>query len=107
MILVGMWLMTNIWKQSQCWDCVTQEIGPVSETRGLIESLIPLTMIRGHNVLDAGCGAGDYSAAMLKMGARQVTSFDVSVGSLKRAHKLTAKVAIEQASLCNLPYRSY
>jgi SAM-dependent methyltransferase len=81
-------------------------VQPVAEARRLILSLVPVSMIRAHDVLDAGCGAGDYSAAMADLGAQQVVGLDVSIHSLQHAKYLTAQGEFDQANLCDLPYHS-
>ncbi len=98
--------MPDVLKQGQFWDRVTQDVTPIAEARHLIESLVPAEMISGQDVLDAGCGAGDYSAAMAQIGARRVLGLDVSIGSLRHAKEQTPSGIFAQASLCNLPYRT-
>ena len=95
--------MANLNHQGQFWDRVTEQAQPIAEALRLIESLIPQTAIQGRDVLDAGCGAGDYSAAFIEAGAHRVTGFDVSMGSLRRAAERptgrTADRKFMQASL--------
>ncbi len=57
-------------------------------------------------MLDAGCGAGDYSVALRQAGARSVNSFDVSVGRMRLAASKNTMGRFAQASLTDLPYRS-
>src|SRR5215510_13679291 len=83
--LVLVRLMASVKGQGQFWDRVTEQVQPLAEARQLIEALIPASEIRGRDVLDAGCGAGDYSTAMSPLGARTVAAFDVSAGSLRIA----------------------
>jgi ubiquinone/menaquinone biosynthesis C-methylase UbiE len=97
--------MTNTIKQGQFWDRVTEQVQPLAEARQLIEALVPADMIRGHDALDAGCGAGDYSVALAQIGARRVAGFDVSTGSLRIAHDHTPSANFGQAGLSELPYR--
>src|SRR5258708_3103395 len=61
-------------------------------------------MIRGRDVLDAGCGAGDYSAAMSQIGARTVAGLDISAGSLRIARSKTPSAIFALGSLSELPY---
>ncbi len=96
--------MTHLSQQGQFWDRVTEQAQPIAEALRLIESLIPPDSIRDRDVLDAGCGAGDYSAAFLRAGARTVTGFDVSTGSLRLAHHQSPAGRFMQASLSELPY---
>src|SRR5258708_15967559 len=98
--------MANVTKQGQFWDRVTEQVQPLAEARQLIEALVPVDLIRGHDALDAGCGAGDYSAALAQIGARTVAGFDVSTGSLRIAQDHTPSANFGQASLSELPYRS-
>jgi ubiquinone/menaquinone biosynthesis C-methylase UbiE len=98
--------MVGVKGQGQFWDRVTEQAQPITEARQLIESLIPADQIRDRDVLDAGCGAGDYSAAFLQIGARRVTGFDVSARSLRLAARQSETARFAQASLSELPYRA-
>jgi ubiquinone/menaquinone biosynthesis C-methylase UbiE len=95
--------MSNLHQQGQFWDTVTASAHPIAEARHLIESLLPADHLHGV-VLDAGCGAGDYTAALWQIGARRVYSFDVSVGSLQVARTKTPHGRFSQASLSELPF---
>ncbi|MEP7284304.1 MAG: class I SAM-dependent methyltransferase [Chloroflexota bacterium] len=97
--------MASTNKQGQFWDRVTEQAQPLTEALRLIETLLPLDSIRGRDVLDAGCGAGDYSTALAQIGARSVTGLDVSTGSLQLAKTQTPVGNFVQASLSELPYR--
>ncbi|HVO42206.1 MAG TPA: class I SAM-dependent methyltransferase [Aggregatilineales bacterium] len=92
----------GISQQGQFWDSVTEAAAPLVEARRLIEALVPAAAI--GDVLDAGCGAGDYSAAFTALGARRVAGFDVSAGSLRLARKRTPSGHFSQASLTHLPF---
>ena len=46
--------------------------------------LNPKKYIQGKDCLDAGCGNGRYSYAMLKLGAKKVDSFDISEEAIKK-----------------------
>jgi ubiquinone/menaquinone biosynthesis C-methylase UbiE len=92
----------GISQQGQFWDSVTEAAQPIVEARRLIEALIPGEQIR--DVLDAGCGAGDYVAAFAEIGARQITGFDVSAGSLRIARNRTPRAGYSVASLTHLPF---
>jgi ubiquinone/menaquinone biosynthesis C-methylase UbiE len=98
--------MVSVKGQGQFWDRVTEHAQPIAEARQLIESLIPADAIRDRDVLDAGCGTGDYSAAFLQAGARRVTGFDVSTRSLQTAAQQSPTGNFAQASLSELPYLS-
>jgi ubiquinone/menaquinone biosynthesis C-methylase UbiE len=98
--------MASVSQQGQFWDRVTEQAQPLDEALRLIESLIPADAIRDRDVLDAGCGAGDYSAAFAQSGARSVTAFDVSTGSLRLAFGKSPAGRFARASLSELPYRS-
>lgn len=93
-------------KHGQFWDRVTEQAQPIAEAVRLIESLIPADKLLGADALDAGCGAGDYSAALMQLGAKSVCGFDVSVGSLRLAQRQTPTAKFIQASLSELPYSS-
>src|SRR5262245_41547859 len=96
--------MTSVSQQGQFWNRVTEQAQPIAEARQLIASLIPLDLIQGRDVLDAGCGTSDYSVAVGGMGARNVNGFDVSIGSLHLARAQTPANRFIQASLSELPY---
>jgi ubiquinone/menaquinone biosynthesis C-methylase UbiE len=96
--------MTSVSQQGQFWNRVTEQAQPIAEAQQLIASLIPPDLIQGRDVLDAGCGAGDYSAAFAAMGAHHINGFDVSVGSLHLARAQTPSNRFIQASLSELPY---
>jgi ubiquinone/menaquinone biosynthesis C-methylase UbiE len=98
--------MTSLNRQGQFWDRVTEQAQPITEALRLIESLVPAESIHNCDVLDAGCGAGDYSAAFTQAGAHSVTGFDVSSGSLNLAHAQTPTGRFTLASLSELPYRT-
>ncbi len=95
--------MVSVKGQGQFWDRVTEQAQPIAEARQLIESLIPAGSITDRDVLDAGCGAGDYSAAFFQVGARSVSGFDVSAGSLRLAASQSPGQFV-QANLSELPY---
>src|SRR3989442_1698897 len=97
--------MVGLKGQGQFWDRVTEQAQPIAEARQLIESIISVNSIRDRDVLDAGCGAGDYIAAFYQIGARSVRGFDVSTGSLRGALKQSPG-QFAQASLSELPYRT-
>jgi ubiquinone/menaquinone biosynthesis C-methylase UbiE len=94
--------MSGLQQQGQFWDSVTASALPIAEARTLIEALLPA--VQGGVVLDAGCGAGDYTAALWQIGARRVASFDVSVGSMQVARGKSPQGRFAQASLSELPY---
>jgi len=96
--------MTHLSQQGQFWDRVTEQAQPIAEALRLIESLLPADSIKDRDVLDAGCGAGDYSAAFIRAEARTVTGFDVSTGSLRLARQQSPTARLMQASLSELPY---
>jgi len=43
--------------------------------------------LAGKTVLDAGCRVGDYEAALLRKGARQITGVDLSAGCIEEARR--------------------
>jgi ubiquinone/menaquinone biosynthesis C-methylase UbiE len=98
--------MTTTKSHGQFWDRVTEQAQPIAEALHLIQALIPADTIKDHAILDAGCGAGDYSAAFTQLGARTVSGLDVSVGSLQLASAQTPSGKFLQASLSELPYAS-
>lgn len=97
--------MKSISQQGQFWDTARDQTQPVIEARRLIDSLLPLDLIKEHDVLDVGCGAGHYGVAFAAAGARSVTGFDVSAGSLHIALKRNKAARFSQASLSELPFR--
>ncbi len=99
--------MTSIQRQGRFWDRVTVRAQPVTEALALIRSVLPLEAIRGREVLDVGCGTGDYSAGFVRAGARDVTGIDVSAGSLRLAQQKTEHGWCIQASLGELPFCSH
>ncbi|MCC7207572.1 MAG: class I SAM-dependent methyltransferase, partial [Anaerolineae bacterium] len=86
------------------WDAVTADAAPLGEARALIGSLLALDEIAGRDVLDAGCGAGDYAAAFAELGARRVAGIDLSAGSLSRARHKAPGLHLAAASLGALPF---
>jgi SAM-dependent methyltransferase len=86
------------------WDAVATHAAPVAEARALVESLLNADEIAGRDVLDAGCGAGDFLAAFLAMNAGQVAGFDLSAVSLGRAGLNAPGAGLAIASLGALPF---
>jgi ubiquinone/menaquinone biosynthesis C-methylase UbiE len=89
--------------QGAFWDGVTANAASINEAEALITALLPANNLLGKDILDAGCGAGDYSAAFARLGARP-WGFDLSMGSLALAKKKTPQGIFTQASLSALPY---
>ena len=97
--------MKSVSQQGQFWDVARDQTQPILEACRLIESLIPPDSIADRDVLDVGCGAGHYGVAFSQAGARTVTGFDVSAGSLQVAHNRNKAGRFSQASLSELPFR--
>lgn len=57
-----------------------------------VNGVDPHGFFGGKTVLDAGCGAGKYAAAMVRFGARQVIGVDITEGGIAKARAQTAKV---------------
>lgn len=91
-------------QHGQFWDSVTAEAAPLGDARAMIESLLLPGEIAGRDVLDAGCGTGDYAAAFAAMGASRVAGFDLSAGSLSRALQKGPRIVFAVASLDALPF---
>lgn len=71
---------------------------------------IPINLLQGKKVLDAGCGSGRYSCALAKMGASHVIGMDYGVDGLKKAKELALKNNISNiefihASVLNMPFK--
>ncbi len=56
--------------------------------------LNPKKHIQGMDCLDAGCGNGRYSYAMLKLGAKKVVSFDVSEEAIKKCKSVNSNAFV-------------
>jgi ubiquinone/menaquinone biosynthesis C-methylase UbiE len=97
--------MSRLDQHGRFWDRVVVEAQPLKEAVSLIESCIPQSKLQGCSALDAGCGTGDYSAALEQLGARKVTGFDVSIQSIKSAQQQSTGEFL-QASLSELPFNS-
>jgi ubiquinone/menaquinone biosynthesis C-methylase UbiE len=98
--------MTSLRKQAHFWDKVSVHARPLDEVPALIKSLLAPQAIRGRDVLDAGCGAGDHSAVFSQLGAATIDACDISVASLRLARARVPKARFTCASLDRLPYRS-
>lgn len=96
--------MSTTNQHGQFWDSITATAAPITEAGQLITALLPAETIRGRHILDAGCGAGDYTEAFRVLGAGRVESIDVSIGSLKVARSKGEAGRFVQASLSELPY---
>jgi SAM-dependent methyltransferase len=57
--------------------------------------LNPKKHIQGKDCLDAGCGNGRYSYAMLKLGAKKVDSFDISEEAIKKCQSINPNVFVK------------
>ena len=78
-----------------------------SERRFLAETGWQPSELNGLMVLDAGCGAGRFSAVASEWGAK-VIALDLSnavEACARNMHELATKVAVIQASLYRLPFR--
>lgn len=94
-------------KAGEFWDEVAGGAPGLieAEARRLIEALIPAESLRGRAVLDAGCGAGEYSAVFRALGAR-VAGVDIGAGGLHLAAARVRGTPFAQASLAALPFRT-
>jgi len=90
--------------QGKFWDSMSEQTQPVAEALRLVESLFSVTDIQGRDVLDAGCGAGDFTLALQSLGARHVTAFDFSAGRMHELARSNPSGSYAQASLSELPY---
>jgi ubiquinone/menaquinone biosynthesis C-methylase UbiE len=70
--------------QDAIWEAVPQDAVP--EELALRLAFLLAHASRGTTVLDLGCGAGEFSAALTKAGA-QVIAVDVAAEALRRARE--------------------
>ena len=95
--------------QGRYWDHITEQPPAITGAVELIAAVLPADLLATfpkRDALDAGCGAGDHTAALLQSGMRSVTSFDVSVGRMQLAMSKSATSHFSQASMSELPFRS-
>lgn len=90
--------------QGKFWDSMSEQTQAAAEAQRLVESLFGEADIQGRDVLDAGCGAGDFTLALQRMGARHVTAFDFSAGRMRELARSNPSGSFAQASLSELPY---
>ncbi|MCF8010502.1 MAG: class I SAM-dependent methyltransferase [Clostridiales bacterium] len=65
-----------------------------------------LNLQAGDNVLDAGCGTGNYSLDLHQKGFR-VTGTDISKGMIEKARKkASSEIQFIKADVCSLPFES-
>jgi len=101
--------MNNPEQQGRYWDHITEQPPAIADAVQLITAVLPNDIratAANCDVLDAGCGAGDHSAALAQVGMRRVTSFDVSVGRMQLAISKNPVSHFSQASMSELPYRA-
>ena len=72
----------------------------------------PLPPLEGADVVDFGCGAGDFARRAVALGARHVLALDLSPHELDRARALgdgEGRIHFEQADLAqvSLPFDSF
>jgi SAM-dependent methyltransferase len=68
------------------------------------EEIGALGQVRGKDVLELGCGAAQWSAALSEIGAR-VVGIDLSAKQLAQARRTGVTVPLAQGSAEELPYR--
>lgn len=70
---------------------------------------IPLSLIKMKKCVDAGCGSGRYSEALVNLGAGHVTGVDASLNAVKRAKIMTKnkskRLQFRQGDVLNLPFK--
>ena len=96
--------MAHTEREGRYWDKITEGVEPFREAHELVASLFPVEAIQGKDILDAGCGLGAYSATMAALNAQTLSSFDISIGSLRQAKASVPSAHFAQASLSQLPY---
>ena len=57
--------------------------------------LNPKKNIKNKDCLDAGCGNGRYTHAMLKLGAKKVISFDISEEAIKKCKNINPNALVK------------
>lgn len=79
------------------------------ESRLTLNGIDPHVLFKDKRVVDAGCGAGKYGAAMVRFGAAHVTGVDITVGGLEKARRQSSKfpegarMEFRQGSVTDLP----
>jgi len=96
------------------WNEYTRAMDMVREAATIITERfaandIPLDMIRGARVLDAGCGSGRYACALALLGAAEVVGLDYGDDGLELGRRLAAdngldNVRFDKGSLLDKPY---
>jgi ubiquinone/menaquinone biosynthesis C-methylase UbiE len=71
---------------------------------------IPLSLIEGKKVLDAGSGSGRYTCALAVLGAKKVVGLDYSDMGIKKGKKLakesgTRNVKFIKGSVLDIPFK--
>lgn len=70
---------------------------------------VPLDALKGADALDAGCGSGRYTMAMVKAGARHATGVDLSERAVREARERATRLGYgetteyRQGSVIDLP----
>ncbi|MBS1269438.1 MAG: putative methyltransferase YcgJ [Gammaproteobacteria bacterium] len=95
----------NYSERAQTYDHTRKPVGVEIIVGCLSKSSVPLTQ---QYLLDAGCGTGNYSGAMIKHVAR-IAAVDLNIQMLARAHAKFAdpdkgRIAFHQASIERLPF---
>lgn len=70
---------------------------------------IPMDILKGKIILDAGCGSGRYSCALARLGAKKVIGLDYGDDGLNLAKKLAesknvTNVEFKKGSLLRMPF---
>ncbi len=77
-----------------------------AERRRAVLAALKLELEHARAVLDLGCGNGQYTAELMKMGFALVTGCDLSADMLARARERCSGVAFVQGDAARPPFRA-
>ncbi len=79
----------------QQYACNEQRVKEFRKNMGIRSWFNKNALIKGKVCLDAGCGPGRWTCAMIRMGAARVDSFDLSEEAVKRCQKINPKAYVQ------------